>query len=456
MLARTIRARWAMHQWRVIPAVLMSLTAGLGSLVPAARAAADAVSSNGSFASLAGSASPVTAYVANSDSGTVTPIATATNTVGAPILAGSSPYAITITPDGKTAYVADVFSDTVISIATATNTAGPSITVGNGPYVIAVTPDGKAAYVANRFSGTVTPIATATNTAGAPITVGSDPIAIAVTPDGKTAYVANEGSGAVSTVIPIATATNTAGTPITVGTEPYAIAITPDGKTAYVANGGSGTVTPIATATNTADPSMTVGSDPTAIAITPGTVTQGPAFTSSASTTAAYGVLFSFTVTATGYPRPRITRTGRLPSGVTFTRNGDGTAAISGTPRKAAAGVYPLTLTARNKNGTAIQAFSLTVTRAPAIRKVRAIRVRVGTGLRLTIRATGYPAPALAEFGLLPGGLSFTDNGHGTAVIAGTAPADSGGRYPITITATSTSGIATRHFTIIVSQRRMR
>ena len=59
-------------------------------------------------------------------------------------------------------------------------------------------------------------------------------------------------------------------------------------------------------------------------------------------------------MTATGDPAPRITKTGRLPSGVRFTANGDGTAAISGTPAKAAAGVYPLTLTAKNKTGTGV------------------------------------------------------------------------------------------------------
>jgi DNA-binding beta-propeller fold protein YncE len=40
---------------------------------------------------------PVTAYVA-SDSGTVTPIATRTNTPGPPITVGGNPFAIVITP----------------------------------------------------------------------------------------------------------------------------------------------------------------------------------------------------------------------------------------------------------------------------------------------------------------------------------------------------------------------
>jgi len=180
-----------------------------------------------------------------------------------------------------------------------------------------------------------------------------------------------------------------------------------------------------------------------------------PVFTSGSADTAAFGRAFTFTVTTTGDPAPTITRTGRLPSGVRFADNSDGTATISGTPAHAAAGAYPLTLTARNKNGTASQAFTLTVTRAPAIRKIPTTRARVGVPLKLTVRATGYPSPALAESGPLPAGLKFTDNGNGTALIAGTPAAGSGGgRYPVTITATNVSGTATRHFTILLPQRR--
>jgi hypothetical protein len=79
----------------------------------------------------------------------------------------------------------------------------------------------------------------------------------------------------------------------------------------------------------------------------------------------------------------------------------------------------------------------------------------VGTALRLTVRATGYPVPALGESGPLPGGLTFTDNGDGSATITGTLTASSGGgRYPVTITATNIAGTATRHFKIVVSRSR--
>src|ERR1019366_7975036 len=107
MSAWTTTARRAKLRWRVMAAALISLAAGLGSVVPAPQAAADAASIAGPSASSAGSASPVTAYVANNGAGTVTPIATATNTAGTPITVGSQPTVIAITPDGKTAYVAN-------------------------------------------------------------------------------------------------------------------------------------------------------------------------------------------------------------------------------------------------------------------------------------------------------------------------------------------------------------
>jgi PKD repeat protein len=140
-----------------------------------------------------------------------------------------------------------------------------------------------------------------------------------------------------------------------------------------------------------------------------------------------------------------------LPLGVSFARNGDGTATISGIPSKTAEGIYPLRLTARNPAGTVTQAFTLTVTRAPAVSKIPATTATVGVALNLPITTTGYPAPALTESGPLPIGLSFTDNGNGTATIAGTPAHGSKGRHPITVTAASNLGTASWTFTLKVS-----
>src|ERR1039458_7361544 len=125
MSAWTTTARRAKLRWRVMAAALISLAAALGSVVPAPQAAADAASMAGSSASSAGAAGPgppppaagwagpVSAYVTTFNSGTVPPIATATNTAGTPITTGSNPVAIAITPDGKNAYVVNDGSGTV-------------------------------------------------------------------------------------------------------------------------------------------------------------------------------------------------------------------------------------------------------------------------------------------------------------------------------------------------------
>ncbi len=387
---------------------------------------------------------------------TVTPINTATNTAGTPIPigtgpAGGGPATIAITPDGKTAYVTDGGNFGVTPIDTATNTADPSISVGGGPAAIVMAPDGKTAYVAvGHIDGTgdVVPIDTATNITGTPIPVPAVPSSIAITPNGKTAYVV---SSYADSVTPVNLATSTAGQPITVGSDPDTIAITPDSKTAYVLNYLSATVTPIRTRTNTAGPAIPVGGYPHVIAITPPIVPESPAFTSGTADTAAFGSPSTFTVTTTGIPAPGISRTGRLPSGMRFTDNRNRTATISGTPASGAAGTYPLTFTAKNEAGTAAQAFTLTVTRAPYMKKVHTVRAREGMPLNRIVRAIGYPAPALTESGPLPAGLSFTDKGNGTAAITGTPANGSSGRYRITITATNASGTTTRPVILLIS-----
>jgi Putative Ig domain len=133
---------------------------------------------------------------------------------------------------------------------------------------------------------------------------------------------------------------------------------------------------------------------------------------------------------------------------VKFTALGNGTATISGTPGGKAAGPYLLTLTAKSTAGTATQAFTLTVTRSPAIKKIPAKTARVGASMVLTITATGYPVPAITESGQPPNGLAFTDNKNGTAAIAGTPATGTTGTCTLTITAASTAGTASQPLTL--------
>jgi YVTN family beta-propeller protein len=190
------------------------------------------------------------AYVANSSSGNVSVIDTASGeVVGEPIDVGSTPGGIAITPDGRHAYVANFGSDSVSVIDTSSNlTVGNPILVGDGPRGVAITPDGKRAYVANQESGTVSVIDTTSDeVVGDPIAVGARPQGVAIAPSGGRVYVANSDSDSVSV---IDTSSNlTVGDPIAVGSQPLAIAIAPDGKRVYVTSLSSNSVSVIDTDT---------------------------------------------------------------------------------------------------------------------------------------------------------------------------------------------------------------
>ncbi|MGH6847705.1 MAG: YncE family protein, partial [Methylocella sp.] len=187
-------------------------------------------------------------YVSNfNNPGTVSVIATATNTVVATVptvpVGGGIFRAIAITPDGKHVYVSnDNNPGTVSVIAAASNTVVATVAVGFNPEGVAITPDGKHAYVTNDLSNTVSVIDTATNTVVTTVPVAGGTFGVAVTQDGKHVYV----TGSSISVIDTATNEVVATVPVASG----AIAISPDGKHAYVA-GINDTALVIATATNT-------------------------------------------------------------------------------------------------------------------------------------------------------------------------------------------------------------
>jgi large repetitive protein len=87
-------------------------------------------------------------------------------------------------------------------------------------------------------------------------------------------------------------------------------------------------------------------------------VNAKPIFTSASSTSATVSRPFSFQVTATGYPVPTFSESGRLPTGVTFNAT---TGVLSGTPAAGTAGTYTIIITATNSAGSTSQTFKLTV-----------------------------------------------------------------------------------------------
>ena len=98
----------------------------------------------------------------------------------------------------------------------------------------------------------------------------------------------------------------------------------------------------------------------------------------------------------------------------------------------------------------ATQSFILTVTQAPAITSANNTTFTVGTAGSFTVTATGFPTPALTESGALPSGVTFVDNGNGTATLSGIPSA--AGTYPLSFTAAN--GVlpdATQSFTLTVT-----
>jgi hypothetical protein len=186
------------------------------------------------------------------------------------------------------------------------------------------------------------------------------------------------------------------------------------------------------------------------------TVDGAPSITSGSSATFAAGSAGQFEVTTGAeYPTPSITESGALPGGVSFTDNGDGTADFTGTPAAGSGGAYSITITASNGvSPAATQNLTLTVDEAPSISSASSATFAVGSAGQFEV-TTGaeYPVSSISESGALPSGMTFADNGDGTAELSGTPAAGSAGLYPVTITADNgVSPAATQNLTLSVDE----
>jgi hypothetical protein len=185
------------------------------------------------------------------------------------------------------------------------------------------------------------------------------------------------------------------------------------------------------------------------------TLDQGPTFTSSDAFTFTAGQSASFSITtSSGTPATKtLTETGKLPAGVTFTAGINGTAKLSGKPATNSGGIYALTFTASNGSVKINQTFALTVNQAPAVVSANTASLVVGQTGSFVIKTSGFPLAALGENGSLPSGVSFMDNGDGTATLFGTPADGTTGAYHLTITAgNSVDSKATQIFTLTVNQ----
>jgi hypothetical protein len=96
--------------------------------------------------------------------------------------------------------------------------------------------------------------------------------------------------------------------------------------------------------------------------------------------------------------------------------------------------------------------FNAVTSPAATITSANSDSVVAGTAFSFTVDTTGVPVPVVAEKGKLPKGLSFVNNGDGTATISGTAmTTDKDKSYVVHLKATNSGGKSKQTFTLALT-----
>ncbi len=146
-----------------------------------------------------------------------------------------------------------------------------------------------------------------------------------------------------------------------------------------------------------------------------------------------------------------------LPNGLTFNDAKNGKATITGTP-KVAAGSYPVYLTAVDAGGTGEQVLNLDLL---AFTSKAAATFTAGKSNKFTVSAVGGSPGEPVRFALISGaappGLTFVDNGNGTATLSGKPTNKKKKVYGLTIAlmdAYAPNGLTvTQNFTLTVDPK---
>ena len=128
------------------------------------------------------------------------------------------------------------------------------------------------------------------------------------------------------------------------------------------------------------------------------------------------------------------------------------------TDTTAAPGDHTYYVTAINSAGESgpSNSVDVQVVTAPAITSSATASTSMRQPFTFTVMTTGSPTPAITETGTLPSGITFQDNGDGTATLSGQAASGSSGSYPLTFTANNGVGsAATQNFTAYRHQRQL-
>ncbi len=154
----------------------------------------------------------------------------------------------------------------------------------------------------------------------------------------------------------------------------------------------------------------------------------------------------AFTITSSDMESTPALTTANLPTGASFTDNGDGTGTFNWTPTYLQGGaVYNVTFTATDdSSATDFEIVAITVieagNRLPVLASIGPRSTTENVNLNFVISASDIESiPSLSATGL-PTGASFTDNGNGTGTFNWTPTYLQGGAvYNVTFTATDDS-----------------
>ena len=92
------------------------------------------------------------------------------------------------------------------------------------------------------------------------------------------------------------------------------------------------------------------------------------------------------------------------------------------------------------------------ISSAPTFTSRAIATVTAGSHVNLTISSSGSPTPSLTLSGILPSGITFTDNHNGTGTVTGTLAPKKAGSYSLTLTATNSAGVTQQPFTFVVAK----
>ncbi|MFZ0251671.1 MAG: Ig-like domain repeat protein [Acidimicrobiales bacterium] len=162
-------------------------------------------------------------------------------------------------------------------------------------------------------------------------------------------------------------------------------------------------------------------------------------------------------ITATGNPKPTITETGALPTGMNFV-SGPGSAVITGTPGPGTGADYNIAVTATNSQGSDTENYDLTVQQNPVFPPgFCPAPMTVGQYTNVQQSVTAYPAFfGISENLTLPDGVSFNQpNPFGDpdlGILSGTPSPGSGGKYGLQYTSDANNTTGSLHCKLIVDE----